>query len=203
MDLSFVIRQSVQYGAGARRLYGGRAALIVLPCILHGTRAAAGRLSNSLQRGRRAAVFSAKAADRRIAMGGPQVLPRSLQRRKSAERTGDGSGPLCRNRSRCSRRWRRAFPIRCTCRISSSCCAKANVFVPRYSHAAGRADGHPGERRHVAPSAPAAGREPLEIYLDKPPPWLRSLEQRKLQTLDFMRRSCCCRCRAESKSSAS
>jgi sigma-B regulation protein RsbU (phosphoserine phosphatase) len=36
-------------------------------------------------------------------------------------------------------------------------------------------------------SAPGAQEAPLEVYFDKPQPWIRSLNAKELQTLDFMR----------------
>ena len=59
------------------------------------------------------------------------------------------------------------------------------VYKTRYSTRPGQPMDIPASGRLL--TAPGVRDEPLEVYFDKPQPWIRTLNAAELQTLDFMR----------------
>ncbi len=60
-----------------------------------------------------------------------------------------------------------------------------NVYRTRYSTRLGQPMDIAANSRILA--APGAQDAPVEVYFDKPQPWIRSLDAEEIQTLDFMR----------------
>lgn len=181
MDLSFVIRRSLQYGVARVALYGGRAALIGLAIYVFNAARGARTLELAsvgvgllvLRRG--ATEGASKWVDRKFfreAYSAEKVLSelatevgRYVEIKPLLEKVGN--------------------------RISDTLhvpeitvlLREGNVFVSRYSTVRGELMTIPAEG-HIAGNAEKG--KALEIYLDRPPLWLKSLDTVELQSLASM-----------------
>ena len=185
MDLRVVLRQGVKYGLARGGLWLVRTMLIVFAVYVFSVACEPERtaLGGWLRRGG-AGDNQAQEHGKGIGVARPQIFPRSLQRRNRSQRTGCRSGPLCRDRP--SARKGRAANFR-----YASCAGHRNPGARRQRiqnalfHAPRRANGIPAGSHLLA--APDEHEAPLQVYFDKPQPWIRALNAEELQTLDFMR----------------
>ncbi len=188
MDLRFVIRQSLRYGLARVGLWSLRAALIALAAyLLNSSSKSGGKPSTSIQL---AAVGAGLLlVRRRAANSASQWIDKKFFRESY-----DAEKMLTELATRAGR-YVEVNPLleKVARRISDTLhvpdivvlVRDGNLFVPRYST-------RPGEPMNIAVAGRIAKNlrdrnEALEIYFDKPPLWIRSLNAEELQTLDFMR----------------
>ena len=189
MDLQFVIRQSVRYGFARVGLWLARAALIGVAVYLVGT-AGNGTGSTASRSVRFAAVGAGLFVLRRkTADGATQWLDRRFFREAY-----DAEHVLSDLAAEAGRYFEIDPLLRkVTQRISNTLhipdivvlIREGDAYDPRYST-------RPGEPMTVALHSRIAQAlrdkgGALEVYFDKPVPWLRTLNAEELQTLDFMR----------------
>ena len=189
MDLRFVIRQSVQYGIVRFGLWVVRALLIVGAVLLFNNAGIHGR-------------FGLTQSFAYVGIGvGMLMLRRNTTTRASAWvdkkffRETYNAERVLSDLAVEAGRFVEIRPLleNVAARLSNTLhipdivvlLREGDLFVPRYST-------RPGEQMSIAGSSRIVStlrdrNEALEIYLDKPPLWLRSLTGEDLQTLDFMR----------------
>jgi phosphoserine phosphatase RsbU/P len=190
MDLRFVIRRSLQYAMARGGLFVVRAGLIVLAIYLFSTAARGGRMTELTAVAVGLVVLRRRTADRASQWVDRKFFREAYDSERVLQELATEAG-----------RYVQIDPLlaKVAKRISGTLHVPDIVilvkedgqrweearFIPRYST-------RPGEPMNIAARGRIAGvlrerNEALEIYFDKPPLWIRSLDAQELQTLAHMR----------------
>lgn len=188
MDLSFVIRQSVQYWFARRGLAVLRIALISVFLSMFAT-SAQGASSSSWIRTAGIGLLGLVVFRQRFVSQASTWVDRKFFREAYDAET------VLSELAVEAGRYVEIDPLleKVATRISATLhvpdivilVRDGNVYRTRYSTRLGQPMDIAANSRILA--APGAQDAPIEVYFDKPQPWIRSLNAEEIQTLDFMR----------------
>jgi sigma-B regulation protein RsbU (phosphoserine phosphatase) len=184
MDLRFVIRQSLQYGLVRGGLFVARGALLILAIYLFGTAATSRRWGELVSVGIALIVVRRRSADRATQWVDKKFFREAYDSERVLHELATEVG-----------RYVELEPLlaKVAGRISETMhvpdivilVREGDRFIPRYST-------RPGEPMNIGVNSRIVrnlreGNQALNVYFDKPPVWIRSLDAEELQTLDHMR----------------
>jgi sigma-B regulation protein RsbU (phosphoserine phosphatase) len=184
MDLRFVIRQSLQYGLARGGLWVARSALFVLAIYLFSTAARSGRAIELVSVGIGLIFLRRQTADRATLWVDRKFFREAYDSERVLQELATEVGHYVQIEPLLAKV---AGRISGTMHVPDIVVLvrEGERFVPRYST-------RPGEPMNIAANSRIVRnlrerKEALEIYFDKPPLWIRSLDAEELQTLDHMR----------------
>jgi sigma-B regulation protein RsbU (phosphoserine phosphatase) len=184
MDLRFVIRQSLQYGLARGGLFVARGALLIFAIYLFSTAATSRRWAELVTVGIALIVVRRRSADRATQWVDKKFFREAYDSERVLHELATEAG-----------RYVELEPLlaKVAGRISETMhvpdivilVREGDRFIPRYST-------RPGEPMNIGANSRIVrnlqeGNQALNVYFDKPPVWIRSLDAEELQTLDHMR----------------
>jgi len=184
MDLRFVIRQSLQYGLARSGLFAVRGALLSFAIYLFGTAGTSRRWVEMVGVGIALIVVRRRTADRATQWVDKKFFREAYDSERVLHELATEVG-----------RYVELEPLlaKVAGRISETMhvpdivilVREGDRFIPRYST-------RPGEPMNIGVNSRIVrnlreGNRALNVYFDKPPVWIRSLDAEELQTLDHMR----------------
>jgi sigma-B regulation protein RsbU (phosphoserine phosphatase) len=184
MDLRFVIRQSLQYGLARGGLFVARASLLIFAIYLFSTAATSRRWAELVSVGIALIVVRRRTADRATQWVDKKFFREAYDSERVLHELATEAG-----------RYVELEPLlaKVAGRISETMhvpdivilVREGDRFIPRYST-------RPGEPMNIGVNSRIVrslreDNQALNVYFDKPPVWIRSLDAEELQTLDHMR----------------